>query len=429
MRRKFSLFLVLLLWNVTVPAFADRPSYEERLEEARDSAKDKEWPEAIRQYEELSAEVGNSPRGEAIKLELAGAYFSSGSMGQTVAVCSQFLAAYPASPAFLQVQHLKAFALWSQGLFEESLSVFADHKWEDLRKLPEKHRARVYDVIARALRGTYHENAGRVVRLESREPLKNAKGKFLLSGKLRDSLTQWETDEGWAAFLARVPAAVRPRLAEEEKSEPIVEDKLRWGSVALSLAVDSSTVKTALSNYSQLFLNAKLDLDFNLSPAGSQATVSIGYSLVPLSLPSGMQYRWIDTGAWIRGMLVGNRGPGFSFLLNLGVFYRNSQVLPQGQPRLDYALGFDVFPSFRYRFNNGMSLGWYGKISPFVQSMKQIDLGSNLIYGGGMDFQLAAIPEKLWLSFFGEAELIRFAFDDGSRFENMHLRFGVKSKF
>lgn len=429
MRSIVSVFFFLILSGATGWAASKTP-FEERLEEARESAEDKEWPDAIRQYEVLAREVGDSPKGEAVRLELAAAYFSSGAMSRTVEVCERFLSSYPASPQTLQVQHLKAFALWSQGLFEESFAVFADRKWEDLRALPEKMRPRVYDIIARALKGADHENAARVTRQEARGPLKSDKGTFLLTGKLRDSVQRWETDEGWAAFVAQSPLALRPKLTEEEKTVPVVEEKLRWGTIGISLAADSATVKTSVTDYSQVFLNAKLDFDFNLSKSGSQATVYAGYSLAPISLPaSGLEYRWIETGGLLRGVVVGDRGPGFSFVLNAGIFFRVSQVQPPSQLRLSYALGLDFYPSFRYQFPNGMSVGWYGKISPFVQSMKRIDLANSLITGGGMDFQIIAIPEKLWLDFFAEAELIRFKFEDGSPFENMHLRFGVKTKF
>lgn len=430
MPMRSKLFIGIFLMAVGLNAVGtEKAPFEERLEDAREAAEDKEWTEAIPQFEALVREVGDGPKSETLKMELAAAYFASGAMGKTVEVCDRFLAAHPKSPLTLQVQHLKSFALWSQGLFEESFQVFDDRKWEDLRALPEKLRPRIYDIVARALKGAGHDNAARVVRLEGRAPLKTEKG-FILVGKIRDSVNRWEPDQGWDGFVAAAPPAIRLKLTEEEKAAVVVEEKSRWGTFGLSFAVDSSTVKAGPTDYSQIFLNGRLDVDFNLSKSGSQASVYAGYSLAPLSVPaSGLQYRWIDTGGLLRGVVVGNRGPGFSFVLNAGIFFRVSQVKPPEQIRLEYALGLDFYPSFRYRFKNGMSLGWYGKISPFVQSMKRIDLGSNLITGGGMDFQIIAIPERLWLDFFAEAELIRFKFEDGTPFENMHMRFGVKTRF
>ncbi len=425
--KPFILILLLLVTGSGVAA--DKVPFEERLDEARESVQDKEWPEAIRQYELLAKEAGNGPKGDLVHLELAAAYFSSGAMGKTVEVCDRFLAAHASSPQALQIQYLKAFALWSQGLFEESFSVFADRKWEELRALPEKQRPRIYDVIARALKGAEHGHAARVVRQEARAPLRTEKG-FLLAGKLRDSVNRWESDETWDAFVAQAPAALRPKLMDEEKTAAVTEEKLRWGTVGLSFALDSATVKHSAVNYSQMFLNGRLDFDFNLSPSGSQSSLYAGYSLLPLSLPtSGLEYRWIDTGGLLRGVVVGDRGPGFIFILNAGIFFRVSQVQPASQVRLAYALGLDFYPTFRYRFPNGMSVGLYGKVSPFVQSMKRVDLASNLIAGGGLDFQIIAIPEKLWMDFFTETEMIRFKFEDGSSFENIHWRFGVKTKF
>ncbi len=426
------ILFILFSVGLTQSAFAAPATFEEKLEEAREEAADRDWEDAIPQYEALAKEVGETPRGELVAVELASAYFSSGALSKAVALSDQFLKVYVGSIYTPQVEHLKAFSLWSQGFFEESLAVFAVKTWEQLRMTNPKMRPRLYGVLAKALRGGEHEYAARATRAESRGVLKNAKGSWVLTGPVRDTVDRLDTEEGWQTLLKQVSPRVRAKLASDGFDVPLEKAKQKKPPpqrIILGLAPSFSSVITTSTVYSQAFLKILGEFNVPLSFSGSNVSVYVGMDAVGIQRPpTNEEVRWLDTGFLLEGRVVGGEQKGFSASLNVGMFYRHSFTGSLPTPRLIDALGVEVYPSFQYEFPNSSQLALYAKVSPYIQSMRTIDLKDNFIAGGGLDYWFPMGAKPYWFNVFLEGEKTSFKLTDGSLFHYFRFTTGLKAR-